>query len=180
MAELIQKVYAQALFDAAVEEDLLEQVRSELDTLAGICAGQPVFLTILSSPAVSREEKAEILRDTIGGRVQKIVYNFFRILADEQRAGLLPQIQESFTALYRQYHNILPVKAVTAIPMPEDQVQRLSERLSALSGKNVLLQNEADPALIGGVLLQYDGHELDGSVRERLDSLRRNLSSIVL
>ena len=40
MAELIQKVYAQALFDAAVEEDLLEQVRSELDTLAGICAGQ--------------------------------------------------------------------------------------------------------------------------------------------
>ncbi len=180
MAELIQKVYAQALFDAAVEDGLLEQVRSELETLTGICASQPPFLTILASPAISREEKAEILHNTIDGKVQPILYNFFRILADEQRAGLLPQIEQSFTALYRQYHNILPVTAVTAVPMSPSQVDKLSGRLSALSGKNVLLENRVDPSLIGGVLLQYDGHELDGSVRERLDSLRRNLSGIVL
>ena len=64
--------------------------------------------------------------------------------------------------------------------MTGQQIEKLSARLSALSGKNVLLQNKVDASLIGGVLLQYDGHELDGSVREQLDSLRRNLTRIVL
>ena len=102
MAELIQKVYAQALFDAAVEDGLLEQVRSELETLTGICASQPPFLTILASPAISREEKAEILHNTIDGKVQPILYNFFRILADEQRAGLLPQRQHIHHRFFSQ------------------------------------------------------------------------------
>lgn len=180
MAELIQKVYAQALFDAAVEENLLEETKNELDTLSSVFSEQPLFLTLLSSPAVTREEKAQMLKETISGKVEPILYNFLRILADEQRAGFFPQIQQAFTALYRDYHNILPVTAVTAVPMTGQQIEKLSARLSALSGKNVLLQNKVDASLIGGVLLQYDGHELDGSVREQLDSLRRNLTRIVL
>jgi F-type H+-transporting ATPase subunit delta len=44
----------------------------------------------------------------------------------------------------------------------------------------VQLENQVDPSLIGGVLLRYDGHEIDGSVKERLDNLRRTLGQIVL
>ena len=69
MAELIQKVYAEALFDAACEDGTLEETRSQIDTLSGIFNQTPVFLTLLSSPAVTDAEKEEMLSSTLEGRV---------------------------------------------------------------------------------------------------------------
>ncbi len=180
MAELIQKVYAQALFDAALENNTLEETRKELDTLSGIFRETPVFLSLLSSPAVTDGEKDEMLSKTLEGKVEPILYNFMRILAAKGRASSFQKIAESFTALYRDYHGILPVTAVTAVPMDKAQREKLQQRLSALTGKKVLLECQTDASLIGGVLLRYDGHELDGTVRQRLDTLHEKLSRIVL
>ena len=180
MAELIQKVYAEALFDAACEDGTLEETRSQLDTLFGIFNQTPVFLTLLSSPAVTDAEKEEMLSSTLEGRVEPILYNFMRILAQKQRASYFPKIAECFTSLYRDYHGILPVAAITAVPMDASQKEKLTARLSRMTGKKVLLECRIDPSLIGGVLLRYDGHELDGTVRQQLDSLHEKLSHIVL
>lgn len=180
MAELIQRVYAQSLFDAAIEENCLEETSKEMEMLSGIFSQTPAFLTLLSSPAVADGEKQEMLKNTLSGRVEGILYNFLRILADKGRASLFPKIASEFVSIYRVYHGILPVTAVTAVPMTENQVTRLEQKLSASTGKKVLLENQVDPSLIGGVLLRYDGHEIDGSVKDRLDSLRKALSQMVL
>lgn len=180
MAELIEKVYAQSLFDAAIEENSLEETMKEVDMLDSIFKETPAFLTLLSSPAVTDGEKQEMLRNTLSGRVEGIMYNFMRILADKGRASLFPLIAKEFTAIYRAHHGILPVTAVTAVPMDERQIVRLGEKLSASIGKKVLLDNKIDPSLLGGVLLRYDGHEVDGSVKDRLDNLRKALRGIVL
>lgn len=180
MAELIERVYAQSLFDAAIEENALEETMKQVDMLKGIFGETPAFLTLLSSPAVTDGEKQELLQNTLSGRIEGILYNFMRILADKGRASLFQKIADEFTAIYRAYHGILPVTAVTAFPMSEQQIARLGEKLSASIGKKVLLDNKIDPSLIGGVLLRYDGHEIDGSVKDRLDKLRGVLRGIVL
>lgn len=180
MAELVQKIYAQSLFDAAVEGNCLEETNTQMSMLRGIFSETPAFLTLLSSPAVTDAEKESILGSTLAGKIEGILYNFMRILADKGRAALFPLIGDEFTALYRDYHDILSVTAVTAVPMDEGQIARLAEKLSASLGKKVQLENQVDPSLIGGVLLRYDGHEIDGSVKERLDNLRRTLGQIVL
>lgn len=180
MAELIQRVYAQSLFDAAIEENCLEETSKEMEMLNGIFSETPAFLTLLSSPAVTDDEKLKMLQETLSGRIEGILYNFMRILADKGRASLFPQIAQEFVAIYRAYHGILPVTAVTAVPMSKEQISRLEQKLSASTGKKVLLDNQVDPALIGGVLLRYDGHEVDGTVKDRLDNLRKALSQMVL
>ena len=180
MAELIQKVYAQSLFDAALEEGNVEKVSEEVAALNGIFKGSPEYLTLLSSPAVTDTEKKELIDATLLGKVERIVYNFMRILADKQRASLFPLIAEEFVTVYRSYHGILPVTAVTAVPMTEAQIERLSAKLSASIGKKVLLENQVDASRIGGVLLKYEGREIDGTVRDSLDNLRKALSHMVV
>lgn len=179
MAELIQKVYAEALFGAALEDGVLDTVRKELDELNGLFGESPEFLTMLSSPALTPAEKGGILETTFGGKVEAHLYNFLRILADKGRASAFPAIAEEFHTLCRDHDGVILVEASTAVPMTEEQKTKLSEKLCAKTGKKIELKNIVDPALLGGMVLRYEGSEIDGSVKERIHSLRRRLQNTI-
>ena len=61
----------------------------------------------------------------------------------------------------------------------EEQKEKLSEKLSALTGKNILLKTQVEPSVIGGIILRYDNKEIDGSVQKKLDSLRNNIRGVI-
>ena len=82
--------------------------------------------------------------------------------------------------MYNEDHQILPVTAVTAIPLTQEQSARLTEKLSKLTGKNAQLHNRVDPSCLGGVRLDYDGKRVDGSVASRLETVRDLLKNTVL
>ena len=75
---------------------------------------------------------------------------------------------------------MLPVKAVTAVPMTEDQIARLTEKLAKITGKTIEVQCRVDPAVLGGVRLDYDGKRVDGTVQSRLDAVSNLLKNTVL
>ena len=179
MAEVARRVYADALFEAALEENALTEVKAELRELEGLLRQTPEFLTMLSSPALTPDEKRGILQRTLEGKISPYLYNFLRILSDKGRTPLFFEIAEEFYALCRRHDGILLVTASTAVPLSDSQKARLTEKLCALTGKKVELQCGVDPALLGGVVLRYEGSEMDGSVRQRLDTLRRRLTSTI-
>lgn len=179
MAELIQKVYAEALFGAALEDGVLETVRKELEELNGIFSESPEFLTMLSSPALTPAEKGGVLESTFEGKVEPHLYNFLRILADKGRANAFPGIYEEFCSLSRDHDGIILVEATTAVAMTDGQKAKLSAKLAAQTGKKIELVNIVDPDVMGGMILRYEGSEIDGSVRERMSALRRRLHSTI-
>lgn len=179
MAELAQTVYAQALFDAASEAGKLSEIKAELQSLEAVLRQMPAFLEMLSSPALTPDEKKDALQKTLEGNLSPYLYNFMRILSDKGRTPLFFKIAEAFYSLCRQREGILLVSAVSAVPLTEQQQARLSQKLAAVTGKKIQLQNQVDPGLLGGVVLRYEGNEVDGSVRERLNSLRRRLRNVI-
>ena len=179
MAELIRKVYAEALFGAAVEDGVLETVRKELEELNALFGESPEFLTMLASPALTPAEKHGVLENTFAGKVEAHLYNFLHILSDKGRTEAFPDIAEEFRTLCRTYDGVILVEASTAVPMTEDQKAKLSEKLAAKTGKKIELKNIVDPELLGGMVLRYEGSEIDGSVRERIGSLRRKLRGTI-
>lgn len=179
MAELVEKVYAAALFDAAEESGALEEVRSELTILNSIFGENPAFLQLLSSPAVTVGEKHAMLKDTVESKIHGHLFNFLRILSDKGRAALFPRMTTEFEALYRVKRNLLHVEAVTAVTLTTGQLQKLEEKLVGMTGKRILLENKVDPAILGGVILKYNHSEIDGSARERLNGLRTALKNII-
>ena len=179
MTQTAQKVYADALFQAALELDQLEEIHTQLAALSQVIAHTPEFLVLLASPAMTPSDKEKVLRQTLEGQIAPALYNFMRILSDKARTPLLPQIVSEFEVLYRQHHGILLVTAVSAVPFTPDQQQKLTQKLESLTGKKILMDNQVDPSVLGGVILRYEGKEIDGSVRERLAGLRRSLMGVI-
>jgi F-type H+-transporting ATPase subunit delta len=97
--------------------------------------------------------------------------------------GKIRHFSHCFTAYQQEYyrdHNILPVTAVTAIALSQPQVQRLKEKLSTITGKDILLSNQVEPALLGGMRLDYDGKQLEDSIAQRMHNIRQLLKNTVL
>ena len=87
---------------------------------------------------------------------------------------------KAYRKLYNEDHGILEVFAYTAIALSEEQKERLSQKLQAVTGKTVDLYNRVDPECLGGVRLDYDGKRVDDTVSHRLGSIAALLKNTVL
>lgn len=176
----IGSVYGQALYELAQSENLTEELRQQLQALQESFQAEPDFLRLLSSPNISKPERCQILDDSFQGKVHGYVLNFLKILMEKGYIKQFPDCCQMFTDLYNQDHNILSVTAVTAVALSQAQTEALTKKLSTMTGKTILLRNQVNPACLGGVRLDYDGQRLDGTVKNRLDSIRELLNNTVL
>ncbi len=176
----VGSVYGHALYGLARDEGLSDAVLQELTVLEQSFREEPQFLRLLSAPNVAAHERCRILDDCFRGKVHQYVLNFLKILTEKGAVKAFPACVSSYRELYNEDHQILPVTAVTAVPLSEEQVKRLSDKLSDITGKNAQIFNRVDPACLGGVRLDYDGKRVDGSVANRLESVRNMLKNTVL
>lgn len=173
-------VYGQALYGLAKDENLSGRILQELTVLERSFQEEPQFLRLLSAPNVTVEERCRILDECFRDKVQIYVLNFLKILTEKGIAKSFSDCVRAYQDQYNQDHNILPVTAVTAVSLSEDQVKRLTDKLSAITGKTAQITNRVDPACLGGVRLDYDGKRVDGSVASRLETVRNMLKNTVL
>ena len=176
----IGSVYGQALYDLAKAEELADTILQQITVLSQSFSEEPDYLRLLSAPNLSKPERCDIVDRSFQGKTHPYVVNFLKILVEKGYAKHFSACCDAYRALYNQDMGILPVRAVTAAPLTEDQSLRLTEKLSALTGKKVDLVNVIDPNCLGGVRLDYDGKRLDDTVSRRLESIGTMLKSTLL
>lgn len=175
MAELIRERYANAFFEAAVEAERLDEISLELEELKNAFLEQPDYLKILCAPIVDKKKKKELIEELLKDSFDAYLKNFMLILADNDRFGEFVSICEEFFALCDKQKNRIRVKAITALPLSDEQNQRLSAKLSQILQKEIILSNKVDSSLIGGIRLQYDNTEVDASVLSSLGALKHQI-----
>ena len=173
-------VYGEALYTLALEEGLTEKLLKELTVLQESFRETPDFIRLLSSPNLSKQERCQILDDSFRGKVHAYVLNFLKILTEKGYMKYFHDCFKTFEDLYNRDNGILPVTAITAVSMSEEQVQKLAAKLSRATNKQVSLQNKVDPSVLGGVRLDYDGKRLDDTVSHRMDAITKALKGTVL
>ena len=173
-------VYGLALYDLAKSEGLTEQILKELSVLRQSFEAEPDFLKLLHTPALSKQERCDILDASFRGKLQPYLLNFLKILTEKGYIHHFSHCCDAYRDQYNRDHGILPVTAVTAVPMTDAQQKRLKEKLEALTGKTVELHSRIDPSCLGGVRLDYDGKRVDDTVSHRLDAVRTLLKNTVL
>lgn len=176
----VGSVYGRALYSLCKEENLSETVLRELSVIKECFGQNRDYLRLLSAPNVAVQERCQILDDCFRGKVQPYVLNFLKILTQKGVIKAFPECVSEYETLYNEDHNILPVTAVTAVPLSPEQSARLTRKLSQITGKTAQLHNRIDPACMGGVRLDYDGKRVDGSVASRMESIRSLLKNTVL
>ena len=173
-------VYGGALYQLAAEESISEAILAQLQVLDDSFRENGEFLTLMDSPALPKAERCGILQASFGGQVHPYVLNFLKILTEE---GHIRQFSPCFRAYrdqYNQDNNILPVTAVSAIALSQEQIQRLTEKLQGITGATIALNNRVDPACLGGIRLDFQGKRLDDTVAHRLQEIRELLQKTVL
>lgn len=173
-------VYGLALYDLAKSEDLTEQILKELTVLRQSFEEEPDFLKLLSTPALSKQERCDILDASFRGKLQPYLLNFLKILTEKGYIRHFSHCCDAYRDQYNRDHGILPVTVVTAVPVTDAQQKRLKVKLEALTEKTVELHSRIDPSCLGGVRLDYDGKRVDDTVAHRLDSVRTLLKNTVL
>ncbi len=171
------KRYAQAVFEIALEKQELERWQSDLSTIASL--GEDVALiALLESPKLHFQDKARILSEQLR-EVNPLALNLVYLLAGRGRLGMLRAIADEYQRRLDSYQGIEQAEVVTAVPLGDEDRQRIAEHLGAAVGKKAIIQSEIDSGLIGGVVIRIGGKLLDGSVRSRLEALKKEISGAV-
>lgn len=170
------RVYARALFQAARETGKLEPVAADMAALATALEETPALRAFLSNPQIDPPEKAAVLSQIAAGS-DDLVRNFLRLLAEKGRARELGEIAEELEALVAHAQNRFTVELTTAVELSEDEARSIVETIERASGRTVEATRSVDPSLIGGIVLRIGTFLADGSVRGRLERLRRELAT---
>lgn len=176
----IAGVYARALYDLARDEGLDGVVLEQLSVLRQAFEEEPEYLRLLSTPAISKQERCGMVDEGFRGKVHVYVLSFMKLLTEKGYMRSFPDCCSAYREFYNEDHGILPVKAVTAVPLTSAQAQRLTQKLCGLTGKTVTLENMVDPACMGGVRLDYDGKRVDDTIAHRLEAVRSLLKNTIL
>jgi F-type H+-transporting ATPase subunit delta len=170
-----QKIYANALFEAAQDKGRLEAVRDELHAFLEATEQVPQLRELLLSPEVDPRQKVDALGAVLAD-ADELTRNFLLLVAEKGRAGQLHEIVREFDALVAREEGVLDVELTTAVELSEDEAAKILGQIEQVSGRRLRATRQVDPNLIGGFVLSAGSYRADASVRGRLDGLRRQLT----
>jgi F-type H+-transporting ATPase subunit delta len=176
----VGSVYGEALYTLAREESLSDIILQHLKTLDSCFTAEPDFIRLLNAPNLTKAERCRILDDSFRGKVEPYVLNFLKILTEKGYMRHFGACVAAYRDLYNRDNGILPVTAVTAVPMTAEQQQKLTAKLRSITGKHIELITKLDPNVLGGMRLDYDGKRVDDTVAHRMDAVRNMLKNTVL
>ena len=173
------KAYADALFSLTEELGQTENVLLDIKTVKAVLGSSREYLTLLDSPALSREERLGLI-DRSFGTLNKNLVNTAKLLSEKRMAYALPKVLESYIRAYEISRGIEHVEVISAVPLSASQCARLKAKLEGITKKQIIISNTHDPSLLGGMKMRYMGIQLDGSIKTKLDVFEKGLSELVI
>jgi F-type H+-transporting ATPase subunit delta len=164
-------VYGTALYESADAAGRATNVERDLVAIRDALESSSDLTRILYNPAFPASGKKGILLQ-LASDADPLVRNLLQLLVDNGRLTALADVTEVVSARVRAAEQQLQVELTTAVPVGNDEADRLRDRLAEASGKDVTLSRRVDPAVVGGIVLRIGDNLIDASVRGRLDGLR--------
>jgi F-type H+-transporting ATPase subunit delta len=168
--------YASAIFEIARSEGELEQVGDELYRIARAFESSPELRDVLTDRRVATERKQAVLGELLDGKAAPLTVALVNFVVSVERGGDLPAIADRLAAKAAGERNAVIAEVRSAIELDEATVAKLASSLSAATGKQVEVKTVLDPAVLGGVVARIGDTVIDGSLRNRLESLRDKLN----
>lgn len=172
MTTELSREYAEALYALAVENDREKEYLEALESAAALLTGHPDYVELLACPAIPREERDGLLEQSFGQMVPEQVLAFIQLLCAHGRIRSLNDCIEEYRRIYQTAVAISTAEVVSAVPLTEQEKEKLAAVLSARTGRTVTLTCTVDESLLGGMVVRVDGKVLDGSLRGRLHAVK--------
>ncbi len=179
-AATIARPYAKAAFMSARDAKALPAWLEALQKSVGLVADATIA-DLLTNPKLSADEIVSMFAGLGGaaapGDFDSHWQNFIRLLSENKRLEVLPEIAAQYEMLRAQYENELDVQVTSAVPMNAEQQAKLAEALKKRFKRDVRISSGVDPTLLGGAIIRAGDLVIDGSINGRLQRLASELAS---
>ena len=172
----VAKPYARALYEAAVEQEVLPSITADIEKLRELIEQSEEFTQFINSPLLTPQIKSDTFQQLFTDGMHPLTLNFFKLLALKQRERYLVAIMDVFSAIVDEAAGRVVAKVTTAVPITQNQEQQFVQQLSVYSGKQVRLETETDEQIQGGFIVQLGDTVFDASVTTQLQRLKRQLA----
>lgn len=172
MADLssIARPYALAAFEYARDKQQLSDWKAFLESAAYV-AVEPEIHQLLKNPEISSEKLFSLFAEVLATQLDAERKHFLLLLAQNKRLIALPEIALLFNDYYTYYEKISTVRVITAVDITPDFRSKLLQALTRRTQREVKLQCDVDPAIIGGAIIHIGDRVIDGSIRRKLSRL---------
>jgi F-type H+-transporting ATPase subunit delta len=177
MIDALEEAGASLLFMAAEGDGTLDQVEEELFRFGRTLASNPELQMALTNPATSGDSKSSLVQDILQDKVSPITSELLVFAAGHLRGRRMLTAIESLSQLAAVRRNRLVAEVISAVPLTEEQKDRLGQVLSRIQGRDVLVNVTVDPSVIGGIKVRVGDEVIDGSISNRIEQARRRLTS---
>ncbi|MEX0993891.1 MAG: ATP synthase F1 subunit delta [Balneolaceae bacterium] len=172
----VARRYAKAFLQIAIEQDIVEETLNDVLTIKKTIDTSRDLMLFLKSPVIKSGDKRKALEEIFSDQIQPITQQFITLLIRKGRENLLHEIMSGFVKGYKDYAGIIDVNVFTAMELPEDQKQKLSDVLERATQKQINFTYHLDEKLIGGLAVRMEDTVIDGTVKHKIDRLRNLLT----
>ena len=171
----IARPYAKAAFEYARDANAFD-AWSRGFALAARVVADPRVAELIGNPELTAADHASLVNDVAGDRLDPALKNLMRVLAENHRLMLVPEIAAHFELLRSADENTVDVEVVSAVPLDSAQAGKLKDSLDKRLKARVRMTNTVDAGLIGGAVIRAGDLVIDGSLKGRLERLRTELT----
>jgi len=168
------KRYAQAIFEIALESDKLKDWQSNLTKVAKLLTDEE-FIELAENPKIPFDLKKKLVQEKLG-KTSLMVLNLVYLLVSKGKIGTAGQISEQYDRLMNEHYGIKKADVTTAVPLDKAEAEKLGKHLEELVGKKVSMNLQVNPDILGGFIARIDDSMIDGSIRNRLETLKKRLA----
>ena len=165
--------YAQAIFELALENELLEEWDQDLRLASDVLQDEE-FALFLKHAEVSSERKVTAIESVLA-EVHPLVRNLVSLLVSRDGVNAIADVQGGYTRLLDEHLGRQLVEVTAAVPLEDAELDRITRFAAELTGKEVVVTTRVDESILGGLVIQIGDQLLDGSTSAALERLRRNI-----
>lgn len=171
----IARPYAQAAFEEAQNKSDLKGWSEMLLSLAE-AVSHPEIRAVVTSPRVARQQLENLVDGLLGGQAKAQQRNFVRVLVDNQRLLVLPEIAAIFETLRAEAEKTVNVVVDSAFELSPAQQEKITKSLKVRLGREIKLVCNINKELLGGIVIRAGDKVIDGSARTRLGEMANALA----
>lgn len=169
--------YARALFDSTVDAGEAENVAKDLTSLGDVLAQVPDLAAFLENPGIPDNDKYAFIDQQFGKTVSPWVTRLLRLLVENKRTAVIPQLVTNFTELLNRMQNTAQAEVIIAVELEEELRNRIRRTLESTMGfQRVEVETRVDPGILGGMIIKIQDQVIDGSYVGKLEDLRKQLA----
>lgn len=169
--------YAKALFVEALEKKQLEAVEADFPRVVDLIENTPGLNSFITHPAIISSEKKKVISGMLAGKVNDLLFDFLCLIVDKRRESYIPLVWEGYRDLLLEHRKSEEAVIQTPYELPADIVGALSAKLEQVTGKTIIIKQQIEPGLIGGVRVRIGDRVVDGSIIHRMDMMKQALES---